>query len=364
MTPAVNLLCFLLGAVALVFLVRFQRGRATRGRRGKNLARRVVLEDALKHVYHHDTGGRTATLESLAGTLEVPMSRAVALVDRMDGMGLARFVDGRIVLTGEGRRYAVDVIRAHRLWERYLADETGVAPTEWHARAEREEHHMTRAQADALSERLGHPRFDPHGDPIPTADGDVFGDEVVALGSLAPGERAVVAHVEDEPPVVYTQLVALDVCPGMVVRMVSRDEQRLEIEGDGRPFVLAPMVAQNVSVRRIESELALEEVNESLASLQTGETAEVVRLSPACRGIERRRLMDLGVVPGTRVTFERRGLTGGLSAYRIREALIGLREEQARLIGVRRGEPAGPRGEPAGPRGENSHARLHGGSSR
>ena len=59
-----------------------------------------------------------------------------------------------------------------------------------------------------------------------------------------------------------------------------------------------------------------------------------MRLSAACRGLERRRLMDLGIVPGTRVGLERRGLTGGLSAYRVRGTVIGLREEQARMIGV------------------------------
>jgi DtxR family Mn-dependent transcriptional regulator len=76
----------------------------------------------------------------------------------------------------------------------------------------------------------------------------------------------------------------------------------------------------------------------TLASLAPGEAAVVVRISTACRGIERRRLMDLGIVPGTKIEFERRGLTGGLSAYRFRDTLIALREEQAEMIAVE--EPA------------------------
>jgi DtxR family Mn-dependent transcriptional regulator len=335
MTPLVNLILCLLGMALLALLFWPRHGYVARSRRSRELARRVLLEDALKHVYNHGTTGRTPTLESIAGALEISTSRAVALITRMDEIGLARFVDGRIVLTSEGRRYAVDVIRAHRLWERYLADETGVDPVEWHQRAEREEHRLTRAETDVLSERLGHPRYDPHGDPIPTADGDVFDEDVAPLTSLEPGERALVAHVEDEPQVVYAQLVALGICPGMEIRLEARNEQRLELEADGFRLMLAPIVAQNVSIRRIENEASLEHVTATLASLQAGETAEVVRLSPACRGIERRRLMDLGVVPGTRITLERRGLTGGLSAYKIRDTVIGLREEQARLIGVK-----------------------------
>jgi DtxR family Mn-dependent transcriptional regulator len=337
-----NLIVFFLGAALLVAVLWPGRGYLARGRRGREMARRVVLEDALKHVYNHDAAGRTATLESLAGALEISSAQAVSLVNRMQEVRLARVADGRIVLTDDGRRYALDVIRAHRLWERYLADETGVDPLEWHERAERKEHKMTREEADALAARLGDPRFDPHGDPIPTADGAIYDEGVVPLSSLEPGDRAVVTHVEDEPHVVYAQLVALGVFPGMEIRVDSKTEQRIAVDGDGRRFLLAPLVAENVSIRRLEDDAPVpaEGTMETLASLRAGESADVVRLSPACRGLERRRLMDLGVVPGTRVGLERRGLTGGLSAYRVRGTVIGLREEQARMIGVARRERA------------------------
>lgn len=334
MTPVANLVVFFFCAALAGVVFWPRRGFLARGRQGRSLARRIELEDALKHVYNHDARGQTSTLESLAGALEISPSSAVALVDRMQGVGLARFADGRILLTEEGRRYALEVIRAHRLWERYLADETGLDPLEWHERAERKEHKLSREDADALSARLGNPRFDPHGDPIPTADGAVFDEEVLPLTSLAEGERAMVAHVEDEPRVVYAQLVALGVYPGMVVRVESKGEQRIELETDGRRIVLAPLVAQNVSIRRIEIEEPASVPVDTLASLGSGESGDVVRLSPACRGIERRRLMDLGIVPGTRVRLERRGLTGGLSAYQVRGTVIGLREEQASMIGV------------------------------
>ncbi len=334
MTPLVNLILFFLGTALLIALFWPRHGYVARGRKGRELARRVVLEDALKHVFNHDAAGRTSTLESLAGALEISTASAVALVGRMGDLGLARVADGRIVLSDEGRRYALEVIRAHRLWERYLADETSVDPLEWHARAESKEHKLTREETDALSARLGHPRFDPHGDPIPTADGAVYEEDVAPLTSLPAGERAVVTHVEDEPHVVYAQLVALGIYPGMELRIEGADEERIVLEGDGRRMVLAPLVAQNVSIRRLEGAGPPERSLETLASLHPGEFADVVRLSPACRGLERRRLMDLGVVPGTRVALERRGLTGGLSAYKVRGTVIGLREEQARMIGV------------------------------
>ena len=73
-----------------------------------------------------------------------------------------------------------------------------------------------------------------------------------------------------------------------------------------------------------------------LSSIGPGESAEVVALAATCRGAQRRRLLDLGVVPGTRITNELRGPSGDPTAYRIRGALIALRRDQAHHIFVHR----------------------------
>ncbi len=72
-----------------------------------------------------------------------------------------------------------------------------------------------------------------------------------------------------------------------------------------------------------------------LCGLALGESAEVVALSPGLRGQERRRLLDLGLLPGTQVTAELRSPSGDPTAYRVRGAVIALREEQARLVRVK-----------------------------
>ena len=334
-SPLFNLILFALVCAAAMLLFWPGVGVFSRGRRQRTIAKRVRLEDALKHVYNHEYRGQTATLASVGGALEIPPVRAVDLVDRMQHAGLVTLADGRIILSDEGNRYALQIIRAHRLWERYLADETGVDPLDWHAHAERHEHRMSPEDADALAERLGDPRFDPHGDPIPTADGVVPETHAVPLSEIAEGERAVVAHIEDEPAVVYAQLIAEGVYLGMALRLDAKTDRRLVLHADGRELLLAPLVASNVSVRRITAEYqAVEDSGLTLAALEPGESADVIAISPACRGIERRRLMDLGIVPGTHIEFERRGLTGGLSAYRVRDTLVALREEQAGMIAI------------------------------
>lgn len=338
LSPGLNLAVFIAIAVAAVVLFWPGFGIVPRFYRQRVTASRVRLEDALKHIYHQESAGQTATIASLGGALETAPATAVALVQRMQQAGLARFTDGRTLLTRDGERYALQVIRAHRLWERYLADETGVDPRRWHASADRREHRITPREADALAERLGDPRFDPHGDPIPTADGEVPEQDarIRPLSELAVGEPAGVIHVEDEPEVVYEEVIAQGVHPGQELVVLSRDDRHIVFDLDGRRVTLTPVVAANVSVcptRKRSGDRPATPLP-TLADLRIGQNAEVVRISPACRGIERRRLMDLGIVPGTAIARERRGMSGGLSAYRVRGTLIALRREQADAIAV------------------------------
>jgi DtxR family Mn-dependent transcriptional regulator len=306
-------------------------------KKNRALNERILTEDALKHIYHVQYRGLAASLAGVSGAIRVSLTRTVELVNRMQAAGLVSLHDERLLLTDDGSRYALQVIRAHRLWERYLADETGVAPVEWHAKAEEREHTMTPEEVDRLSRELGDPRFDPHGDPIPTSDGAIPQRPIVPLSNLEVGERAHIVHIEDEPEVVYAQLVATGLYLGMVVRVDAKSDERMVFDADGRSIVLAPLFAANISIQPLDpTEAAPETSPLTLAELEPGEVAEVDRISPACRGIERRRLMDLGLVPGTRIEFERRGLTGGLSAYRVRGTLIALREEQTSMISINR----------------------------
>lgn len=335
-TPVANLLVFVILALAAYALLSPRFGLLQKFRFRKREIERINLEDSLKHVYNQEERGATATLATLANSAGIDTARALALVERMSQADLLKVVDGGLMLSDQGKRYALQIIRAHRLWERYLADETGVEPTKWHAIAHQREHALTPEEIDALSERLGNPRFDPHGDPIPTKSGELPQESFIPLTQLAAGENARVMHIEDEPEVVYAQLAALGIYPGMELLVQAKTDERMIIEAEGHNFVLAPLVASNLSVQKIskqERESGAEE-QESLRSLRAGESAEVLRISRACRGLERRRLMDLGILPGTRIEYDRRGLTGGLTSYRIRGTVIALREEQTDLISI------------------------------
>ncbi len=336
--PARALLIF--GLLSMAFLLVFWPGRGLVARAVLlvRMNERVRMEDALKHLYHASSSGRPATIDSLAGALEVRRGLAVRLMERLTARELARADADRLVLTEAGRAYALRIVRTHRLWERYLADRTGIAPEHWHTLAEREEHALSEEAAEELAARMGHPRYDPHGDPIPTVTGELPARAGRALSTLSAGTAAEVVHLEDEPAEIFDRLLAEGLRPGARLRLLESSSQVVRFNFEGQEHALAPVVAASITVEPLAAGVELDEVTHAtLATLPSGASARVVRISAACQGPERRRLLDLGVVPGTVITAEFASVGGDPVAYRIRGALIALRRTQAALIQV---EPA------------------------
>jgi DtxR family Mn-dependent transcriptional regulator len=312
-----------------------KRGVLARWERGRRMTERVLCEDALKHLQRCEIHARQPSLESLAGALEIPVDEAVRILDRLGDQGLIEPRPDALRLTPAGREYAMRIIRAHRLWERYLAEETGYSQCEWHDRADQYEHLLSPEQTDRLSATLGNPTHDPHGDPIPTARGDLQphgGEPLVAMGLNVPLR---LVHLEDEPETVYAQLVAEGLHPGMEVWMTEKSAQRVRFWAGGEEHVLAPVVAANISVVRCpERKESIPAEAQRLSTLKPGQKGQVIGISPASHGPERRRLFDLGIIPGTIVQTEFRSPMSDPTAYRIRGALIALRREQSDLIYV------------------------------
>jgi len=297
-------------------------------------AGRVQLEDALKHLYHSGERGLPGTLESIAGALQVTQDTAAQVAQRLERRALVAARGAEFELTDDGRLYALQVIRTHRLWEHYLANETGVADRDWHGRADRVEHQLTPDQVNALSARLGHPVFDPHGDPIPTASGRVQAPEGQSLSCVPAGAIVRVLHVEDEPDSTYRELRAAQLGPGTTLRVLASDARGVTVDTGIAPHQLSLLSAANVTVQPLPDAAPLAVCARRLSSLAAGQQAVVTSITPACRGVERRRLLDLGLVPGTRVKAEFASPAGDPVAYRVRGALIALRRQQADMICV------------------------------
>jgi DtxR family Mn-dependent transcriptional regulator len=317
-------------AILLVGLALFVRKRVLRrGRRGRERQRRILIEDALKHVHVSQHRGSTATPESLAGALNLPRRQAVDLVGSMESARLVRATGGGILLTATGHALALQVIRAHRIWERYLTDEVGAPLPDIHTMAEAREHELSANQVDALDAHLGHPRYDPHGDPIPTAAGDLAPREATPLTEWPPNRPGRIAHIEDEPPSVFAQILSEGLLPGIDVEVLDGDGGALHLRTSTHECWLPRVVAAGILV----SSTVPESKAEPLSALPVGARAVVAALK--CQGLVRRRFMDLGLTPGAVVRAIMSSALGDPVAYEVRGTLVALRADQAAQILVR-----------------------------
>jgi len=296
---------------------------------------REWVEDALKHLIDREQGGRHASPESLAGSLDLPRARTTALIASMESQGLVESHGSELHLTSEGERWALHVIRAHRLWERYLADEARMPLGKVHTEAHRREHKLTDSQLDELDAALGHPSHDPHGDPIPTRQGTLPRVESTPITAWQAGRPARIVHLEDEPALAYQQILAAGLRLGQTVRILESDPQRYILSDGENEYRLAPAVAANVHVASLPEGVVLPSGTISLDELKQDQRAEIVTLDEAVQGFTRRRFLDLGMTPGTEIYPELQNFFGDPRGYRVRGTLIALRRDQAAQIWVK-----------------------------
>ncbi|NUQ83524.1 MAG: FeoA domain-containing protein [Anaerolineales bacterium] len=319
--------------LAATFLPRY--GLLTLYKDWRSAKEREQLEDALKHLLDREQAGRHASPESLAGTLDLPRAKITRLISDMESQGLIETRGSQLHLTAEGTRWAMHVVRAHRLWERYLADEARMPLSQIHNAAQKREHTLTEAQLDELDAALGHPTRDPHGDPIPTREGKMPSAESQPITARQDEGPVRIVHIEDEPAIAYEQILAAGLRLGQVIRIIERTPGRIVLSDGETEYRLAPTVAANVGVTPLpESEIAKTNAV-PLADLSQDQHGEIVMLDDSLQGFTRRRFLDLGLTPGATIHPELGNFFGDPRAYRVRGTLIALRKDQAEQIWVR-----------------------------
>lgn len=297
------------------------------------IRRRSTLEDAIKYLYDCEEHHRYGVPEALAGKLGLSTRATLRLLHRMAQRNLIRFCGNRVCLTPAGKALGLQLLRAHRLWERYLSDYTDVPLREIHRLADKREHTLTQEDLQTLEATLGHPRRDPHGDPIPRESGEWMAEVGVPLTDWPVGQPARVVHVEDEPEDLFAQALAEGLIPGADVVILESKPEGLHLKVDGNDVWIASILAAQVHV--IAAPARVEETPPmSLADLTRGERARVIGISREIRGLLRRRLLDLGFTRGAIVqeVLESAFGRGDPRAYRVRGTLIALRREQAEHI--------------------------------
>lgn len=183
----------------------------------------VSVEDYLKAMYHLEGPERhRVKTKALAEHLSVTLPSATSMLKSLASDDLVEYAPYRgALLSDEGTRIALRVVRNHRLIEAFLVRTLGYGWDEVHPEAERLEHAVSDDLIDRIDRLLSHPRFDPHGDPIPTADGRIERRETRSLLEVGPSRSARVVRVLDQSAEVLQYLETLDLVPGAEVEVID-----------------------------------------------------------------------------------------------------------------------------------------------
>lgn len=155
------------------------------------------VEDYLKTIYTLSEAGQPATTTGIAEALTLAPPSVSGMVKRLAEAGLLEHLPYKgVTLTEDGRRAALRMLRRHRLIEAYLVKSLGYSWDTVHDEAERLEHAVSDDLIERMARALGDPRFDPHGDPIPTSEGTILEVTAVTLPEVAIGETVIITRVE------------------------------------------------------------------------------------------------------------------------------------------------------------------------
>jgi DtxR family transcriptional regulator, Mn-dependent transcriptional regulator len=212
-----------------------------------------AMEDYLKIIFQLEEEESTVTTQSIAASLQVQSPSVTNMIKRLAELNLVKHTPYRgVTLTQTGRKAALEVIRHHRLLELYLAEALGYGWDEVHEEADRLEHSISEEFEARIDRALGFPSVDPHGDPIPTAEGEIADFVGLRLSELKDGEQAVVERVSDSDPEKLRYLGAMGLFPAATVEVLEQMpfDGPVRIQVDNDEHVLGRDLANTIRVRR------------------------------------------------------------------------------------------------------------------
>jgi DtxR family transcriptional regulator, Mn-dependent transcriptional regulator len=205
------------------------------------------VEDYLKAIYRLSPEGRPASTSEIAHLLELSPASVSGMVKRLSEQGLLEHVPYKgVQLTDDGRRAALRMVRRHRLIEAYLVAFLGYTWDTVHDEAERLEHAVSDTLVERMAAVLGNPTADPHGDPIPAADGSIEEPELIALSNVAPGRTIELRRVDEGQADRLRYIASIGLTPGAVVSVIERQpfQGPITIEVDGQTHVIGHELGQ------------------------------------------------------------------------------------------------------------------------
>jgi len=214
----------------------------------------TAQEDYIRAISKLYNGIDPVGVTELAVALGVRAPSVSGMIHRLESDGLLEHrARVGVLLTARGQVLALEIHRRHRLVETFLVQALGFDWAEVHEEAEALEHHLSERVVQAIDRYLGHPTTDPHGHPIPAADGTVIVRQLCLFDSLRPGDRAVIREVGSEDPERIRRWTSLGLVPGARVQILGSEELDgiWKVEVEGRKIVTGRPGVQGLKVERL-----------------------------------------------------------------------------------------------------------------
>jgi len=209
-------------------------------------------ENYLKTIYHLQTKDDNVTTNELAEKLH---ARPASITDMMKKLKTRKLVNYQpyqgFRLTSEGKKIALGIIRRHRLWEYFLAEKLKFNWDEVHEVAEQLEHVSNKKLIDKLDEYLDHPKFDPHGDPIPDINGKMETGKQISLSDLPINKTARICFIANQSGLLLEHLneKKINIGASIVVKRKFNFDDSLEIKLDNKLLTISDQLAKNIFVK-------------------------------------------------------------------------------------------------------------------
>jgi DtxR family Mn-dependent transcriptional regulator len=212
----------------------------------------IAEENYIKSIYHLQQVNETVSTTALAEHLKAKPASITDMLKKLQAKGLLNYNPYKTFrLSKEGTRAALIIIRRHRLWESFLVDKLQFTWGEVHEVAEELEHVRSKKLIDKLDGFLGYPKFDPHGDPIPDANGKINIQQQLPLSRLPINKQAVITAVQDQSNELLSFLTSIKIVIGTKLEIKRRlaFDNSLEIKCRNRQAVnISEQVANAIQV--------------------------------------------------------------------------------------------------------------------
>lgn len=209
------------------------------------------VEDYIKAIYTAQNAATHVTTQELAERMRVSAPAVSKMLKRLTQLRLALHTPYHgVKLSETGEKMALEIIRHHRLLERYLTEALGYSWEDVHAEAERLEHHISEEFEERIDALLGHPTTCPHGDPIPTRDGVIVATDDYALSQQNAPAPLTIRRVRDTDATLLRHLKELGLLPGTAIEFVEQEPfgGAYLVRVGGKSVRVAPQAAQQIFV--------------------------------------------------------------------------------------------------------------------